>query len=220
MTTPMAGQRPSGEDETRQPAMDVLVRRWVVHVLKSHLPLLTIAVRQRAKMEGWLKFELAQKIEREGFGPVSVEAGYGEKPASSRSDLSFFAGGDHYDIELKTPNTNFRIPGVDPKHRPITKNISGIIEDARKLAFATDHGIVCFVLFPVPVGDERWTVYLNRIAADLMMNLKASSHCSRVVVPLCNELSCQVIVCAFTVPSPVMIPRSTGTIPTSLEERG
>jgi hypothetical protein len=131
--------------------MDTRVRRWVVEVLEDHPHLVTLAVRQRAKWEGWLKFELAARAEREGYDPVWVEEGYGQV----RADVTFYNDGQRYDVELKTPNTNWRVPGVLNRIRPITKNIDGVVKDAHKLVMAPGRGIVCFALFPVPVGSGK-----------------------------------------------------------------
>lgn len=38
-----------------------VVRQWIVEVIKEHPMVSAIAVRQRAKFEGWLKLELAAK---------------------------------------------------------------------------------------------------------------------------------------------------------------
>lgn len=51
-----------------------------------------------------------------------------------RADVTFHDGNERDDVELKTPNTNWRIPGILNKHRPITKNFAGVVKDARKLA--------------------------------------------------------------------------------------
>ncbi len=56
--------------------MDVICRQWIVAILQNHLPLVALAVCQRAKFEGWLKFELAQRAEAAGCIPVRVESAY------------------------------------------------------------------------------------------------------------------------------------------------
>jgi hypothetical protein len=177
--------------------MHTTCRQWIVEVLESHLEVLSLAVRQRAKLEGWLKFELAACAECKGFGPVSVEAGYGE----GRSDITFHADSERFDVELKTSNTNWRIPGVISTTRPITKNIASIITDARKLEAAPGHGIVSFVLFPVPRDDHRWMVYLARIGEALDIPLSEAEHCARVTVPVEANQPCEVVVCCFSYPT-------------------
>jgi hypothetical protein len=66
-------------------------------------------------------------------------------------------------IELKTPNTNYGMSGVENRTRPITKNINSILEDIHKLKVNNVAGIIAFVLFPVRSGDDQWKVYLERI---------------------------------------------------------
>lgn len=81
-------------------------------MLEQHRPLLAIAIRQRAKFEGWLKFELALFAEQHGATSVEVEAPSG---SGSRSDLTFLYDGKRYDVELKTANTNWRMNGFSPE---------------------------------------------------------------------------------------------------------
>ena len=70
--------------------MDKTVRSWIEQILKEHQPLLAIAVRQRAKFEGWLKFELAAFAESQGATNVSVEARCDDGGISKqRSDVTF-----------------------------------------------------------------------------------------------------------------------------------
>jgi len=98
--------------------MEKILRSWIVDVLEQRRSLLAIAIRQRAKFEGWLKFELALYAEQHGATSVEVEAPTG---AGSRSDLTFLYDGKRYDVELKTSNTNWRMKGVLARTRPITK---------------------------------------------------------------------------------------------------
>src|SRR5687768_11451655 len=136
--------------------MDKELRRWIVDVLEQHRALLTIAVRQRAKFEGWLKFELALHAARCGAKSVQVETA---SDSGARSDLSFVYQGQRYDVELKTCNTNWRMKGVLDLTRPITKNITSVVVDAGKLRRCPGQGIVAFCLFPVGCDDGRWIEY-------------------------------------------------------------
>jgi hypothetical protein len=179
--------------------IDTIVREWIVEVIRAHPALLAIAVRQRAKFEGWLKYELASTAELRGARDVEVEAAL-EKLAASRSDLAFYFEGKRYDIELKTCNTNWRIDGVLPLTRPITKNIDGIIVDAKKLQNCPGEGIVAFCMFPVPCGDPRWTEYLNRISNALGLSLSAGKHSARVPIAIGDGITAEVVVIAFSVP--------------------
>jgi hypothetical protein len=148
------------------------IREWIVEVLECHQHLLAIAVRQRAKFEGWLKFELAAIAEKHGAQSVEVETASDESNSSAkRSDLSLTFNCNRFDVELKTANSNWRMSGVRNKTRPITKNIKGIIRDAQKLSLCSGQGIVAFVLFPLPLQDNRWTEYLDRIASELGISL-------------------------------------------------
>ena len=69
---------------------DRVVRSWIVDVLEQHRPLLAVALRQRAKFEGWLKFELALYAEQHGATNVEVET---PSDTGARADLSFTYGG-------------------------------------------------------------------------------------------------------------------------------
>jgi hypothetical protein len=183
-----------GEMET-----DELIRTWIVEVIQAHLPLVAIAVRQRAKFEGWLKFELAASAELKGASSVGVESPL-EDSGGSRSDIVLFYKGARFDIELKTCNANWRMPGVLSRTRPITKNISGIITDAKKLQGRGGNGIVAFCMFPVTRDDTRWTEYLDRIGGKLGIQLTAARHSNRVSIPLGNDSRADVIVVSFAVP--------------------
>lgn len=180
--------------------MHDLLRRWILDVLEQHRDLLTIAVRQRAKFEGWLKFELALHAVRNGAESVEVETA---SDGGARSDLSFTYGGKRYDVELKTSNTNWRMKGVLARTRPITKNIASVIIDGQKLRRCPGEGIVAFCLFPVACGDNRWAGYLDRIASGLSIELSEAAHCGRVTVPLETDCQADVVVTTFVIPKEV-----------------
>lgn len=120
---------------------DIIVREWICEVLRAHPSVLTIALRQRAKFEGWLKFELAAWAELQGAQDVEVEAN-SDYTAATRADLTFWWAGVRCDVELKTANTNYRMAGVANIHRPITKNLHGIGRDAGKLRNVIGQGVV------------------------------------------------------------------------------
>jgi hypothetical protein len=111
--------------------LDALVRKWIVEVIRAHSALIAIAVRQRAKFEGWRKFELAAYAELHGAQSVEVETASGDDLVRTRCDLTFSYGDKRCDVELKTCNTNWRMEGVLSRTRPITKNVAGIVADAR-----------------------------------------------------------------------------------------
>ncbi len=181
-------------------AMHDTVRDWIADVLKSNPGPISIALRQRAKFEGWLKFELAAYTELKGATSVEVEAPTSESgQARSRSDLSFRWNGVRYSIELKTPNTNWRMPGVSEKTRPVTKNFSSIIEDARKVFPNECQLLVAFVIFPVPCGDHRWREYLLRIGNELQARLSHEAHATQITLPISQRHSADVVICCFPV---------------------
>ncbi len=134
---------------------------WIGAILRENLEVVDLAARQRAKFEGWLKFELAAKIEHEAGKSVRIEPV--NSISRSRHDLSFLYAGETYYLELKTINTNWRIAGIESRRRPITKNISGVVDDLRKLSGLGRRGISAFVIFPVPREDLRWREYVQRI---------------------------------------------------------
>lgn len=173
--------------------MDKLIRKGIVQILSTNEDLLRIPVRQRAKFEGWLKFELASYLESVGMRHVEVEShvSWGRQ----RTDIAFSCNDEPYGVELKTPNTNWRIPGVKSSTRPITRNIQSVIDDAIKLD--STMGIVAFVLFPIPLHDERWVMYLDRIREDTQTKLTEDDNCELVDMHLGDGNRCSLVVCAF-----------------------
>lgn len=127
---------------------------------------------------------------------MSVEESYGR----GRADITLHDGGERYDVELRTPNTNWRVPGVRNATRPITINIDGIVKDARKLESALGRGVVCFGLFPVPVGSDKWIPYLNCIAGELGIPLSEADPGAVLRLDLGYGNACEVVVCAFPYP--------------------
>lgn len=173
--------------------MDKLIREAIVSILKRRNDVLQIAIRQKAKFEGWLKFELASYLESYGMDNVEVEsmAGFGKE----RSDISFFNSGSPYSIELKTPNTNWKMNGVKDIGRPVTKNVNSIIEDTLKLN--SQYGIVAFVLFPIPIGDNRWEIYLSRIMDKTNIELSKEKNCEIVHGTYSEGINCDLVVCTY-----------------------
>ena len=173
--------------------MDKTVRNGIVHILQNNIRLLRIPVRQKAKFEGWLKFELAHYLEDIGMKSVKVESKVWL--CRDRIDITFFHDGEPYSLELKTPNTNWKIEGINSNCRPITKNIQSIISDAIKLN--SENGIVAFVLFPIPVADNRWEIYLDRINKKTNLGLNRHNNCELVNVDIDKGNVCSLMVCAF-----------------------
>ncbi len=180
------------------PAMDAILRDWIREVLDQHKALLPIAVRQRAKFEGWLKFELAFVAEQHGAQDVQVEAPY--QGSKKHADIGFEFEGTAYCVELKTSNTNCRMHAVPVhKHRPITRNIAGIVSDAKKLAECSSQGIVAFAFFPVSKSGRKLAGYLQRIAEQTGVSLSEEKNCFRWPVDLTSEQgeNPEIVVCTF-----------------------
>jgi len=100
--------------------MELIIIELIEKIIKDHPILISICMRQKAKFEGWLKFELAQALEMLGVEQLSVEYKYDN---NFRADISFIFKNERYLLELKTSNTNWVIDGIESKTRPITKNI-------------------------------------------------------------------------------------------------
>ena len=131
-----------------------------VLLLQRNSSVLNLAISQRAKFEGWLKFELAFELSQK-YSDTSVEK------YVNRRFIDIYANNSL--IELKTPNTNFAIEGVEPTSgRPITKNIQGINDDIKKLIKVRgsfSHGYIVFVMFPI--DDIKYHDYVNRVVSKL-----------------------------------------------------
>lgn len=128
------------------------IRTIVSQILEERKSLLLLACKQRAKFEGWLKFEIACALKHDpDFLNVIIEDNY---PNFGRSDLSFIYNAEKYFIEMKTANTNWRDEGLEIKTRPITRNIKGIIKDIKKITEYNSlaHGIMIFIIFPIPLS--------------------------------------------------------------------
>ena len=153
--------------------MDKIIRNAISEILLSRKELIKIPLRQKAKFEGWLNFELALKLQQIGMNSVQVETK--AKYERSRTDITFWDKYEYYRIELKTPNTNWKINGIAKTSRPITKNINWIIENAVKLN--SEDGIVAFVLFPIPLDDNSWVKYIDRINNKTGIDLSVENNC-------------------------------------------
>lgn len=129
-------------------------------ILKSNVDLLFIAVKQRAKFEGWLKFELACALKKK-YTDTRVEYCLGKE---KKVLIDIFSNGSF--IELKTPNTNYKIEDCDDKTRPITKNISSIVNDVNKLKQLNNKGYIAFVLFPLD-DKEKYKNHIEKITCCL-----------------------------------------------------
>lgn len=166
----------------------------ICNILRENRAMLRIPIRQKAKFEGWLKFELAHYIEQLGYKDVEVET----KGMTSRfrTDITFFdEENNFYSIELKTSNTNWNIPGIRKGGKPLTKNIKTIIEDCIKLN--STQGIVAFILFPIPPNDVRWETYVERIMEETGADLKKEANCRILTMEIDKVNVCDLLVCTF-----------------------
>lgn len=137
--------------------MEKELNNLIVSILKDNAGLVFIAIKQRAKFEGWLKFQLAHKLLEED-GKVEVERPY---PTNGKLHADIYAKNAF--IELKTPNTNYRYKQCISCNRPVTKNITSIIEDINKLRSIEDNEkYIAFVIFPID-QDKKYREYIQRI---------------------------------------------------------
>ena len=139
-------------------SMIKLLNDHIVDILSKNEDKISIALKQRAKFEGWLKLELAYKL-LQSYSDVKIEFPY---PCNNRKHADIYASNAL--IELKTPNTNYHADNCVSCIRPITKNIESIIDDINKLQeFGGQYKkYISFVLFPVDV-KEGYKEYIQRI---------------------------------------------------------
>jgi hypothetical protein len=179
--------------------MDKILRQWIVNIIRQNESIIRIALRQRAKFEGWLKFEIAALAESSGATNVEVETPSNNGLTKERADFSFIYSDEKYSVELKTPNTNWRMTGVVKVTRPITENVSKIVRDVIKLKKSANNGLVAFVMFPVPPNDDQWKKYIRRIASETQLSVTPEDNCESVNVPLGDKSYADLIVCVFPV---------------------
>jgi len=131
-----------------------LVFKKIIPRIETHHGL-SVFAKEKAKFEGWLKVELCS-ILFEHFNDVT--------PERNRIDLTF----KNWAIELKTINTNYRFPNVVNKSRPITKNVTDVLYDIKKLK-DTDYSnkAVLFVVFPAKHENTNWQTHLKKISSQL-----------------------------------------------------
>ena len=87
--------------------IDRILRQWIVQVIQQHESMLRIAIRQRAKFEGWLKFELAAIAEINGATVVEVETQSVQSQSKKRADISFVYQDKKYDVVDSSSKCNF-----------------------------------------------------------------------------------------------------------------
>ena len=138
--------------------MEKELNKLIVSILKDNDKLVFIAIKQRAKFEGWLKFQLAHKLLEED-DKVEVERPY---PTNGKLHADIYAKNAF--IELKTPNTNYRYKQCISCNRPVTKNITSIIEDINKLrSIEENEKYIAFVIFPIDQKEKKYLEYIQRV---------------------------------------------------------
>lgn len=138
--------------------MEKELNNLIVSILEDNAGLVFIAIKQRAKFEGWLKFQLAHKLLEEDE-KVEVERPY---PTNGMLHADIYAKKAF--IELKTPNTNYRYEQCISCNRPVTKNITSIIEDINKLrSIEENEKYIAFVIFPIDQNKKKYLEYIRRV---------------------------------------------------------
>lgn len=182
--------------------MDTFVRTAIQDIILKHKnDVIKIAIKQRAKFEGWLKFELACFLMKNGAQDVEVESLFDSR-SYKRSDISFTYNSIRYQLELKTSNTSYSINGVRSCVNPFRKNIDSIISDTKKLN--SEQGIIAFVLFPVPPEDNKWQKYLHQISIETDIDIDTEENCSVININYNSEnsftndgIDCDIIICTY-----------------------
>lgn len=147
------------------------IRLALRQILSSRLDVTILACKQRAKFEGWLKFELASALNKTStIKNIILEGGYA---TGGRADIVFTYCDITWFIEMKTSNTNWRAEGIENRTRPIKKNIDEVIDDIKVLQSNCypHRGLAVFVLFPVPkriwtIEKDKVSYHLHRIESD------------------------------------------------------
>ena len=134
----------------------------LVNILTSRQDLVFIAIKQRAKFEGWLKFELANEL-RKLYRDTCVEKCMSGKLVDVFSNNSY--------IELKTPNTSYRHDGCENRTRPITNNIASIIDDINALKKIGVDGYIAFIMFPID-NNGKYKSHIDKIDANVQNSVK------------------------------------------------
>ena len=148
--------------------MEHLLYDLICRILNRNQSLLCIAISQRAKFEGWLKFELAAEL-RKIYRDTRVEEPVKGFHIDIQSNQSL--------IELKTPNTSYKTRGCKDRICTITDNINGIISDINKLSTLVPgtykNGYVAFVLFPIDI--VKYKKHITRVINTLPKGANVAS---------------------------------------------
>jgi hypothetical protein len=119
---------------------------------------LPIFVKQRKKFEGWLKVEICELLQDEGYVVI---------PENNFIDVTT----EDIGIELKTIPTNYAWPGIPHPHaKAVTNGINEVLTDAGKLRFEKySLKMVNFIVYP-----------LSRSCTSKHYNLWTKDHLSRI----------------------------------------
>lgn len=169
-----------------------LINLGIKDILESRLDIIPHVLRKKSKFEGWLKFELASYLEN-SLKMSSVEIEKKNDHNNFRCDISFVCNDIIFRLELKTPNTNWKIGNGKSGGKPITKNINEIINDAKKLN--CPNGIVSFVMFPIPTNNDNWKFYIERIIEETEINIAETDYELLDIMIDGNE--CRILICSF-----------------------
>jgi hypothetical protein len=162
------------KESYRMVPLESEIQDLIRNILERRKDVTYLACQQRAKFEGWLKFELAVMLHQSSdYRNVILEDCYS---TNGRSDISFEQDGGKWFIEMKTANTNWRTENIENLHRPVTKNMAGIVEDILVLRenCAPARGMAVFCIFPIPfylwkIKREKLNYHLSRIESDGML---------------------------------------------------
>ena len=138
----------------------------LVNILQTRQDLVYIVIKQRAKFEGWLKFELANKLCKK-YSDTCVEKCM---PYNDSEKLVDVFSNNSY-IELKTPNTSYRHKDCENRTRPITNNIASIIDDINALKSIAVNGYIAFVMFPID-NNGKYQSHINKIDKIISNSIK------------------------------------------------
>ena len=145
-------------------------------ILKSRQDLVFIAIKQRAKFEGWLKFELANEL-KQRYTDTCVEKCMAYNNSEKLVDVF---SNDSY-IELKTPNTSYRHDGCENRTRPITNNIASIIDDIIALKTIGVNGYIAFVMFPID-NNRKYQSHIKKIDEKVKNSVKTKIEINNIPI--------------------------------------
>jgi hypothetical protein len=154
-------------------SLEIIILGALEKIFNQNHEISMLVCQQRAKFEGWLKFELACALtQHPDFQKLRLEDSY---ESNGRADVSFEYNGQKWFAEIKTANTNWQIDGIESRARPITLNMQSIAKDILKLKQESklSHGMAIFCIFPISehVRKSKKLIYhLETIKKECGMN--------------------------------------------------